>query len=318
MQVSTHNSRQSALTPNFESRSWPQVGPAQQLYQFSETTVTKTITGPFSRLDSSSPGSSESQQYQEFQARPYVTQHHNSTVAPPDSPHLQYSQSLPAPYQSTNPTKLSHCSPPPIPGFFVEDAQKSLQAKNPMAVFGADYVADVMECFYLREKPVVVQPGDGVIKMPGPAAMQFNDGFKIDVIGHGITEQRVLRDLPSRDVICCQRKKKAAISATVMICAGSVADDRNMVACVRKTGEHQAMIDMEKRGQVQYAIEGDLVQRNYKVMKNGTQVAQVMRDDNARAAVTSKHSYCLQVAPQTDCALMIAAAMAIEDIYRPK
>jgi len=43
-----------------------------------------------------------------------------------------------------------------------------------------------------------------------------------------------------------------------------------------------------------------------------------MRDDNARAAVTSKHSYCLQVAPQTDCALMIAAAMAIEDIFHPK
>ncbi len=71
--------------------------------------------------------------------------------------------------------------------------------------------------------------------------------------------------------------QKAAISATVIICAGSVADDRNMVACVRKTGEHKAMIDMEKRGQVQYAIEGDLVQRNYKVMKSGTQVAQVPR-----------------------------------------
>lgn len=200
----------------------------------------------------------------------------------------------------------------------MEDAQKSLQAKDPMAVFGADYIADVMESFYIREKPVVVQPGDGVIKIPGPAAMQFNDGFKADVIGHGIAELRVLRDLPSRDVICCQRKKKAAINATMMICAGSVADDRNMVACVRKTGENKATIDMEKRGQVQYAIEGDLVQRNYRVMKSGTQVAQVMRDENARAAVTSKHSYCLQVAPQTDCALMIAAAMAVEDIFQPK
>lgn len=40
-----------------------------------------------------------------------------------------------------------------------------------------------------------------------------------------------------------------------------------------------------------------------------------MRDDNARAAVTSKHSYALQVAPGTDCVLMITAAMAIEDIY---
>jgi len=205
--LTRHNNRQSASPPNFESRSWPQSGPAHQLYQLSETTVTRTVTGPFPHLDSSPSVSSESQQYQQFQAKPYVTQHHNSTVAPPDSPNLHYSQSLPAPQQSTNPTNLSHCSPPPIPGFFVEDAQKSLQAKDPMAVFGADYVADVMESFYIREKPVVVQPGDGVIKIPGPAAMQFNDGFKVDVTGHGIAEQRVLRDLPSRDVICCQRKK---------------------------------------------------------------------------------------------------------------
>ena len=89
----------------------------------------------------------------------------------------------------------------------MEDIQNSLQAKDPMAVFGADYVTTVMESFYMREKPVVVQPGDGIIKIPGPAAMQFNDGFKVDVIGHGIAELRVLRDLPSRDVICCQRKK---------------------------------------------------------------------------------------------------------------
>ena len=42
---------------------------------------------------------------------------------------------------------------------------------------------------------------------------------------------------------------------------------------------------------------------------------QVMYDENARAAVTSKHSYAVQVAPGTDCVLMITAAMAIEDIY---
>lgn len=87
------------------------------------------------------------------------------------------------------------------------DTQKSQQAKDPMAVFGADYVADVIESFYIREKPVVVQPGDGIIKIPGIAAMQFNDGFKVDVTGRGFAELRVLRDLPSRDVICCQRKK---------------------------------------------------------------------------------------------------------------
>lgn len=186
-----------------------------------------------------------------------------------------------------------------------------------MAVFGADYVANVMETFYIREKPVVSQPGDGVVRIPGSAPMQFMDGFKVDV-STGIAEQRVLRDLPSREVICCQRRKKAAISATIMICAGSVADDHNLVAYVRKTGDHKATIEMEKRGQVQYSVEGELVQRNYKIMRSGTQVAQVMRNDEARAAVTSKHSYCLQVAPLIDCVLMIAAAMAVEDLFHPK
>lgn len=69
--------------------------------------------------------------------------------------------------------------------------------------------------------------------------------------------------------------QKAAISATIMICAGPVADDRYLVAYVRKTGDHKAMIELENWGQVQYSIEGDLVQRNYKVMRNGSQVAQV-------------------------------------------
>lgn len=51
------------------------------------------------------------------------------------------------------------------------------------------------------------------------------------------------------------------------------------------------------------------------LLKGGCLLLQVMRDDNARAAVTSKHSYAVQVAPGTDCVLMITAAMAIEDIY---
>ena len=75
-----------------------------------------------------------------------------------------------------------------------------------MAVFGANYIANVMETFYIREKPPVSQSEDGVIKIPGPAPMQFMDGFKVDV-SKGIAEQRLLRDLPSRDVICCQRRK---------------------------------------------------------------------------------------------------------------
>lgn len=77
-----------------------------------------------------------------------------------------------------------------------------------MAVFGANFVADnAMEVFYVREKPVVPQPGDGVIKMPAPGQMQFEEGFKVDVTGHGVTAQRTLKDLPSKDVISCQRRR---------------------------------------------------------------------------------------------------------------
>lgn len=77
-----------------------------------------------------------------------------------------------------------------------------------MAVFGANYVAEnAMEVFYVREKPVVPQPGDGVIKMPAPGQMQFEEGFKVDVTGHGVTAQRTLKDLPSKDVISCQRRR---------------------------------------------------------------------------------------------------------------
>ena len=43
---------------------------------------------------------------------------------------------------------------------------------------------------------------------------------------------------------------------------------------------------------------------------------QVTSDDkDARVAVTTRHCYSVQVAPGTDCVLMIAAAMAVEDLY---
>lgn len=173
-----------------------------------------------------------------------------------------------------------------------------------MAVFGADFVADnAMEIFYIREKPVVLQPGDGVIKVPAPGQMQFEDAFKVDVTGHGASAQRTLKDLPSKDVISCQRRRvrpapsvqslhavmlahlqllmspmllqKSAISATVMICAGSVADSKNMVASVRKSSDKKAIIEVEKKGQTSYVAEGQLLQRNYTVSQNGKQVAQV-------------------------------------------
>lgn len=314
MPVSACNSSRQSATP-FESHSWPRVTPASYwLSETTTTTVTKSGTGLFSGFAGGKPYSPESQA---FSAQLPVTKDQQFSVVPADAQPLHYSQSLPAAHQQSKRAGSLGPSSSPISGFFSGGAQENLLNKTSMAVFGADYVADVMETFYIREKPVVSQPGDGVIRIPGSAPMQFMDGFKVDV-SSGIAEQRVLRDLPSREVICCQRRKKAAISATIMICAGSVADDRNLVAYVRKTGDRKATLELEKRGQVQYSIEGDLVQRNYNVMKNGTQVAQVTRNEDARAAVTSKHSYCLQVAPQTDCALMIAAAMAVEDIFHVK
>lgn len=84
-----------------------------------------------------------------------------------------------------------------------------------MAVFGADYVADsAVEVFYIREKPVVPQPGDGVIKVPAPGQMQFSDGFKVDVTGHGVSAQRTLKDLPSKNVISCQRRRVSCLSVS--------------------------------------------------------------------------------------------------------
>ena len=77
-----------------------------------------------------------------------------------------------------------------------------------MAVFGAAFVADnAEEIFYIREKPVAPQPGDGIIKQPAPGQLQFQDAFKVDVTGHGVTAQRTLKDLPSKEVISCQRRR---------------------------------------------------------------------------------------------------------------
>ena len=60
-----------------------------------------------------------------------------------------------------------------------------------------------------------------------------------------------------------------------MICAGSVADSKNIVASVRKSSDKKAIIELEKKGQTSYVAEGQLLQRNYIVSQNGKQVAQV-------------------------------------------
>ena len=69
--------------------------------------------------------------------------------------------------------------------------------------------------------------------------------------------------------------QKRDISATVMICSGSLADSKNLVATVRKSGDNKAVIELEKKGQTMYVAEGNLLQRTYIVSQNGKQVAQV-------------------------------------------
>lgn len=47
------------------------------------------------------------------------------------------------------------------------------------------------------------------------------------------------------------------------------------MATVRKAGDKKAIVDLEKQGQTEYVIEGDLAQRNYVVKLTANQVAQV-------------------------------------------
>ncbi|KAL3147272.1 hypothetical protein ABBQ32_002763 [Trebouxia sp. C0010 RCD-2024] len=200
---------------------------------------------------------------------------------------------------------------PSIPAFLP-------QSPAHLAVFGDQFVAvSLMETFYVCERPTKLKPSDGVIKTPvlGHPG-QFQDGFKVDMTAHWMSFERVLRDLPDNNIVCCQRRKIAAINPTILICSGSSMDTSKLVATVRKAGNKKAFVELEKKGHIQYTVEGDLLQRNYMVKLNSTQVAQVSHDDmDARVAVTTRHSYSVQVAPGTDCVLMIAAAMAIEDIY---
>ena len=69
--------------------------------------------------------------------------------------------------------------------------------------------------------------------------------------------------------------QKRAYNPTIIICSGSSTNTNDLVATVRKAGDKKAIIELEKQGQVEYTVEGDLHQRNYIVKLNATQVAQV-------------------------------------------
>lgn len=91
---------------------------------------------------------------------------------------------------------------PSIPAFLP-------QSPDQITVFGEQFVAvSLMETFYVGERPTKLKPSDGVIKTPvlGHPG-QFQDGFKVDMTAHWMSFERVLRDLPDNNVVCCQRRK---------------------------------------------------------------------------------------------------------------
>ena len=65
-----------------------------------------------------------------------------------------------------------------------------------------------------------------------------------------------------------------ALNLTIMICSGASLYTKKLVATVRKAGDKKAVIDLEKHGQTEYVVEGDLLQRNYIVKLSNAQVAQ--------------------------------------------
>ena len=106
---------------------------------------------------------------------------------------------------------------------------------------------NAMEIFYIREKPVVLQPSDGVIKVPAPGQMQFEDAFKVDVTGHGASAQRTLKDLPSKEVISCQRRRVRPVCAELARChACVVAELARCHACVVATANVTSVVAEER------------------------------------------------------------------------
>ena len=118
-------------------------------------------------------------------------------------------------YSPPEKTALS-ASAPTISGFFTQNAPFTQKP-----IFGMDYVAEVaIENFYIRERPSVPQPGDVVIKTPileSPG--DFQDGFEVDMIGHGMHFLRQLKDLPDKTILCSQRRK---VCSFIMLRAAKV------------------------------------------------------------------------------------------------
>lgn len=66
-------------------------------------------------------------------------------------------------------------------------------------------MGEVKEVFYIRQRPTVPQPGDGIIRSPvaGGTRHDWHDAFKIDYNGREMT----LKDLPSKDAILFIKKR---------------------------------------------------------------------------------------------------------------
>ena len=217
MQVSSPYSPDShtAQARPFESQSWPQANAVRQPW-YEVTQTTRIVRGPFfEESQVFEPNTPQHQSYEQHQARIYTGDHTQRLIAPTEAHRvsLDTAQSLPAAYHQADPHTPK--APTHIRGFFVGEAEKQQQHDASMALFGPDFVTNVMEYFYIREKPPSPQPEDGVIKTPGAGPGQFRDGFKVDMVGHGISEQKTIRDLPGREVISTQRRRVSCLTASL-------------------------------------------------------------------------------------------------------
>ena len=208
MQVSSPYSpdAHTAQARPFESQSWPRSNAVRQWYEVTQTT--RIVRGPFfEESQAFEPITPQQQAYEQHQSKTHTGDHTQRLIAPHEAHRvsLDTAQSLPAAYHQADPHTPK--TPTHIKGFFVGQAEKQQQHNASMALFGPDFVTNVMEYFYIREKPTSPQPEDGVIKTPGAGQGQFRDGFKVDMVGHGISEQKTIRDLPSREVISTQRRR---------------------------------------------------------------------------------------------------------------
>ncbi|CAF9926459.1 MAG: hypothetical protein HETSPECPRED_006339 [Heterodermia speciosa] len=137
----------------------------------------------------------------------YANQSHQLSQSLPQSSALAHFQTQSAPQAMPNNTQVANFFPatkpqPVVPG------QASAAPRIDSSLFGADYVSDTTETFYLREQPIRPQPEDGKIRSPAMNGGEFHDAFKCDWHGkENHTLAVTIKDLPSKDAKCSVKSR---------------------------------------------------------------------------------------------------------------